>query len=197
MVDLLLDSLPTVWAGKVIDPDFRHMIRLSNAYARKEPDKDPLVFAQEMCRRFYREPIAQHSLPDAYRALVEFYLASEPRRSGDGASGGGTAVAFDYQCDAPYIIAAFQQTYGIDLTSAKIHWWRFRALLSGLLSEECLFARIVRWRTADLTELDDAERGHYEQMRERFALPEELRGGAGHATTKEELYAEFFARHRH
>lgn len=172
------------------------MIRLSDAYARKEPDKDPLGFAQEMCGRFYRDPVPANALPDAWRALVEFYLAAEPPRPGGRESRRQEDRAFDYGCDAPYILAAFQQAYGIDLTSESIHWWRFRALLEGLLGEECLFARIVRWRTADLAELTDAERQHYEQMRQRFALPEELRGGVAHAVTLAEHEAAFLARFR-
>lgn len=196
MNDLLTGALPTVWAGREIDPDFRHMIRLSNAYARKEPDKDPVGFAQEMCGRFYRVQVPRSALPDAWQALVEFYLAAEPTRSGGRESRRQEERAFDYQCDAPYLIAAFQQLYGIDLTVKKLHWWRFRALLEGLMAEECLFARIVRWRTADLSELTETERQHYEQMRQRFALPDEVRGGAARAVTLAEHEAAFLARFR-
>lgn len=34
MTDLLTDTLPTVWHGRHIDPDFRHMVWLSNVYRR-------------------------------------------------------------------------------------------------------------------------------------------------------------------
>lgn len=197
MADLLCEALPTVWAGRPIDPDFRHMIRLSNAYARKEPDKDPLGFAQEMCGRFYCDPVPANALSDAWKALVEFYLAAEPPRPGGKESRRPEERAFDYCCDAPYLVAAFQQLYSIDLTSETLHWWRFRALLEGLLGEECLFSRIVGWRTADLAELPEHERPYTERMRQRFALPEELRGGVAHAVTLAEHEAAFLARFRH
>ena len=35
MADLLLDELPTVWEGRAIDPDFRHMLWLSNRIQRR------------------------------------------------------------------------------------------------------------------------------------------------------------------
>ena len=57
--------------------------------------------------------------------------------------------AFDYQCDAGYIVAAFQQAYGIDLTRERVHWFRFRALFAAL-PEETLMAKIMSWRTMDL-----------------------------------------------
>ena len=41
----------------------------------------------------------------------------------------------DYRCDADYIVGAFQQAYGIDLTADKVHWWRFKALLHALPPE--------------------------------------------------------------
>lgn len=38
----------------------------------------------------------------------------------------------DYEQDAELIIAAFRQTYGIDLFTSNIHWFEFNALLSAL-----------------------------------------------------------------
>lgn len=40
----------------------------------------------------------------------------------------------DYSQDADLIRAAFQQEYGIDLDTEKMHWMRFSCLLSGLPS---------------------------------------------------------------
>lgn len=103
---------------------------------------------------------------------------------------------FDYQCDAPYIVAAFQRLYGIDLTTEHVHWFRFRALLRGVIGEDCMFSRIIDWRTADLSDMDPEKRRIYEEQRERFALPAELRGGAARAQTVEEHNASFIARFR-
>lgn len=197
MPDLLLEPLPTIWAGRDIDPDFRPMVWLANAYARGVPDAHPLPFAEDACRRFYRGGVfGLQQLPDAYHALLDFYLGGgeEPTGSGSRSSGPDT-IALDYKTDAPYIVAAFQQVYGIDLTTARVHWWRFKALLRGL-PEDCLFSRILHWRTADLTELSPGERKRYEEMREVFALPPEVKGGARHAVTLAEHNEQFFDRFR-
>lgn len=49
MTDLLTDALPTVWHGRRIDPDFRHMVRLSAAYSHGEVEADPVAFALQLC----------------------------------------------------------------------------------------------------------------------------------------------------
>lgn len=144
MIDLLSAPLPQVWEGRVIDPDYRLMIRLANAHARGETQQDPLAFAQQICQAFYKCPITTAQLPDAYAALLRFYAAGLPRRQEEDAAeaGGSSGPAFDYAEDSSYILAAFQQAYGIDLTASTMHWWRFRALLGGL-PETCLFSRII------------------------------------------------------
>ena len=203
MADLLLDELPTRWAGREIYPDFKPMVWLANAYARGVPEKDPLPFAQQAVLRFYKQPsdllVSPARTADAYKHLLEFFLdgemAATPATAADSADGPGER-SYDYFCDAPYIVAAFQQTYGIDLTTEPIHWWRFKALMNGLPSE-CLFCRIVHWRTADLTELSPGERRFYEEMREKFALPPEVKGGAARAVSVADHDAAFLARFRH
>lgn len=197
MINLLSAPLPQVWEGRVIDPDYRLMIRLANAHARGETQQDPLAFAQQICQAFYKCPITTAQLPDAYAALLRFYAAGLPRRQEEDAAeaGGPSGPAFDYAEDSSYILAAFQQAYGIDLTASTMHWWRFRALLGGL-PDTCLFSRIIGWRTADLTEMPDYQRRYYEQQRQRFALPPELKGGAPIAQTIQQHEDAFLARLR-
>lgn len=195
MADLLLEPLPTACMGLPIDPDFRPMVWLANAYARGEPDKQPVYFAAEQLDRFYRVPISSDQLSEAYHAMLEFYLGGS-EELGSGREGPSRdEVALDYHCDAPYIIAAFQQVYGIDLTTAHLHWWRFKALLCAL-PEDCLLARIIHWRTADLSDLPPTEKAFYTMQRERFALPPEVKGGAARAVSVAEHDRAFIARFR-
>lgn len=201
MSDLLTDALPTVWHGQKVDPDFRHMVWLSNVYRRGAED-DPLALACRAVRRFYCEPQpllnSAQACMDAYQHIIEFYIAGEQAAeptAGAAASGTDKGPAFDYRCDAPYIVAAFQQAYGIDLTREKLHWFRFRALFAAL-PEETLMAKIMSWRTMDLDDYDGKMREHYADLKERFALPAALRGGAAVAQTVAEHDAAFLARFR-
>lgn len=197
MADLLTGSLPMVWHGRPIDPDFRHMVQLANAYAHGEFDADPPGKAWELCRSFYLD-LKMPPLDEAYSGMIEFYTAGEDAAKNASDSHGGTASnvpAFDYRCDAGYIVAAFQQAYGIDLTREKMHWFRFRALFAAL-PEDTLMAKIMSWRTMDLSEYEGKMREHYAELQQRFALPAELRGGA-RIESVEEHDAAFLARFRY
>lgn len=199
MTDLLTDALPTVWHGRRIDPDFRHMVQLSAAYSHGEVEADPEAFARQLCQQFYTGIYIPRVFVELWQGVIDFYLAGEQAAepaAAKPASRPDTGPAFDYRCDAPYIVAAFQQAYGIDLTTAKLHWFRFRALFAAL-PEDTLMAKIINWRTLDLADYEGSMREHYAALKERFALPASLRGGAAVAQTVAEHDAAFLARFRH
>lgn len=199
MTDLLTDALPTVWHGRRIDPDFRHMVRLSAAYSHGEVEADPEAFARQLCQQFYTGIHIPRVFVELWQGVIDFYLAGEQAAepaAAKPASRPDTGPAFDYRCDAPYIVAAFQQAYGIDLTTEKLHWFRFRALFAAL-PEDTLMAKIINWRTLDLADYEGSMREHYAALKERFALTPELRGGAAVAQTVAEHDAAFLARFRH
>ncbi len=199
MTDLLTDALPTVWHGRRIDPDFRHMVRLSAAYSHGEVEADPEAFARQLCQQFYTGIHIPRVFVELWQGVIDFYLAGEQAAepaAAKPASRPDTGPAFDYRCDAPYIVAAFQQAYGIDLTTEKMHWFRFRALFAAL-PEDTLMAKIIGWRSADLADYEGSMREHYAALKERFALPASLRGGAAVAQTVAEHDAAFLARFRH
>lgn len=195
MADLLLDKLPQQFEGYDIDPDFRPMCWLSNQLLRGAPDNDPLGFARQLCRRFFRCSIADSELTNAFAVALRFYAAADaPRRESGRSSAGNYTALFDYETDAAYLVAAFQQVYGIDLTADRVHWWRFRALFSAL-PEDTRLSQIIEIRRKDLSKISDPEmRQRYEQLQEIYALPQELKGGAPRIATVAEHNAAFLAR---
>lgn len=196
MADLLLDPLPTVWEGRAIDWDFRPMVWLSNQYQRGFGRTRPTALASEALRRFYRDPVSPVQAPDAFAGLLRFYRGPAPPV--DSGQGGGSAsgeIALDFACDAGYLVGAFQQAYGIDLTAERIHWWRFLALLKSL-PEDTTLAKIIGWRTMDTSDLQGKQRQRYEDLKEAVALPRALRGTRTAVTVKEHDSA-FLARFRH
>lgn len=77
--------------------------------------------------------------------------------------------AYSFVEDSEAIIAAFQKEYGIDLTTAKMHWWRFSALLNGLLSHS--FSERVQYRVCKPEEIKSKDiRARYRKMKEEYAL---------------------------
>lgn len=79
---------------------------------------------------------------------------------------------FDLMEDGDYIVAAFQQAYGIDLTApdCSMHWHRFLALLRGL-PQETKLSEIIGYR--GWTEADGKQsfETRAKKLRESWSLP--------------------------
>lgn len=78
-------------------------------------------------------------------AAVDFYRNPNetPRETG-----GASERAVDFISDGELITAAFQQSYGIDLTdpACEMHWHRFLALFRGL-PEDTMLSRVMGYRS--------------------------------------------------
>lgn len=78
---------------------------------------------------------------------------------------------FSYDFDDGYIVAAFQEQYGIDLNTADIHWWKFRAFMLSL-SEDTEFVKIMGYRSIQITsKMNAAQRNFYQKMKKHYKLP--------------------------
>lgn len=63
--------------------------------------------------------------------LMEFYVNSNPLpRPIEGKSG---ARPYDLDIDSEAIVAAFMERYGIDITSAELHWHMFKTLFNNIV----------------------------------------------------------------
>ena len=161
MIDLSRDALPSALlvGGEVfpVDTSFRIWIKFEQLLTKEGvawggifPDRVP-------------------DDPEWIDAAVEF-MASEnatPKRSPRGGP-----KALDLVLDGDYITAAFQQAYGIDLTSCDMHWHRFKALLNGL-PEDTMLSRIMGYRTYEKRGKVDRE-AEMQRLRDAWALPDEL-----------------------
>jgi len=58
----------------------------------------------------------------------------------------GSRRLYSFEKDANLIFAAYQQTHGIDLQSAKMHWWKFLALFMDL-GADTAFCSLVGLRS--------------------------------------------------
>lgn len=78
----------------------------------------------------------------------------------------------DYEADQSYIVSAFQQQYGIDLTVENIHWWRFKMLFNGL-TEKTKIIKIMQYRSMEIDpKLPEKQRRFYQDMKVLYALPD-------------------------
>lgn len=87
----------------------------------------------------------------------------------------GNDLDMDLVEDMPYIEASFMSDYRIDLSSQKIHWWKFYKLLEGLSNSEmgncCILNRIRNLRTMDISKIKDVkERDRINEAKKQYAL---------------------------
>lgn len=77
--------------------------------------------------------------------------------------------AYSFQKDGEVIFADFFRYYGIDLSREYLHWWVFRALLTGL-PEKSEFKQRIYYRTCDLKGLSKKERERIMSIRSRIEI---------------------------
>ena len=151
------------------------------------------------------EPIPQEALlalyfpegiPPDRAAAVEavnlfFACGEEPKERTDAPR---KPPPYAYGVDMDAITTSFQEVYRIDLTTAELHWWRFTALLRGLISHS--FPERVRYRAADPNEIKDKNlKSQYRRLHRLYALDENGRSDRG-PQTLEELNAMLLAQAR-
>ncbi|MCR5723464.1 MAG: bacteriophage Gp15 family protein [Treponema sp.] len=77
----------------------------------------------------------------------------------------------DYEQDADLIYSAFREQYGINLLTEDLHWYEFRALLSGLHGTK--LNDVIGFRAYDATDHRKSEQIHAE-LKQAWALETKL-----------------------
>lgn len=145
-----------------IDSDFRIGVAIETEIISEEkPDVYGLLQA------FYKGNIPLN-VEGAVNRMVDFFKLSEDGEEpqNNGKKGGRI---YDYEMDADVILASFLTAYGIDLSTASLHWWTFRRLMLNL-PQDTPFKERVLYRTADLNKLSKDMRKHYKKMRALYAI---------------------------
>lgn len=166
-----------------IDTDFRVGVAIEQECATAEPDVAGLLNA------FYLGAIPS-PVNEAAQKMIEFYAHQDRGEQKEGTGGSGKR-SYDFAQDADALLASFLDAYGLDLSTAKIHWWTFKRLLCNLPPDTPFMKRLY-YRTADLKKLSKSERKHVEKMRLLYALKAPERAGK----TAEELDKEFLEKTR-
>ena len=78
---------------------------------------------------------------------------------------------YDYDYDCGYVYAAFMQQYGINLNTAELHWWEYKALFESL-TDKTLFEQIIGYRGAKIdSRMSKEQKEHIQKMKKIYALP--------------------------
>ena len=160
-----------------ISTDFREWIRFQSILISSESMEEKAEKLTEFMR--------SQGLPltkDALDAAVAFYSGESKEHS----SGKPGPRAFDFEQDSEYIFSAFLDSYGIDLTTENMHWWKFKALFKSL-PEDCQMCKIMRYRTIDIKKVPKDQKRFYRDMKARYALD----GGSNHTYRTEQEMKEY------
>ncbi len=123
--------------------------------------------AGQLVRLFF--PDEQPAEAAALAAISEFLRCGAPSEQETEGKQEQQPPPYSFLTDSAALQAEFQRVYGIDLFSAQLHWWRFMALLRGLISHS--FSERVKYRVADLGQIkDEATRRHWREMQRLYAL---------------------------
>ncbi|MDD6214204.1 MAG: Gp15 family bacteriophage protein [Firmicutes bacterium] len=153
-----------------INTDFRTWLKFGELISDKRIST--LKKAKKIIELCYKERLPD-SFDDAMTALMEFYAPKDAAQKSGGQYQKKEARVFSFSEDADLIYAAFLSEYGIDLCSAELHWWQFRALFSAL-PQDCRLMQVVGFRSTDPGEIKDSKkRSFYRKMRRIYALGQE------------------------
>lgn len=146
-----------------IDTDFRIWIKYQDALIGEKTQKERAEALLKLIIELGLPPS-----PDTMTEMLNFYIGESHEKD----SGGKSAnVAYDLIKDSEYIFSAFRSAYGIDLTTEKIHWWKFRALFKAL-PDDCQMCKIMMYRTIDLKDVPKSQKSFYEKMKRKYSLGE-------------------------
>lgn len=127
-MNLLVEDLPEAIEidGREypIRTDFRSCLKIILAF--EDDELTPQEKAGILLSILY--PTCPANVPAALEQAHLFLNGGEARE----AEGEPGPRLYSFSKDANFIFAAFQQTHGIDLQKAQLHWWHFMALFMDL-----------------------------------------------------------------
>lgn len=144
-----------------VNTDFRFWINFQNVFLSQDDINQKSKKISKIMKKIGL-PITKESLD----AMLGFYVGESIENASREKSNG---QYFDFEKDSEYIFSAFLESYGIDLTTAQLHWWQFKALFKSL-PEDCQMCKIMMYRAVDLKNVPAEQRKFYRDMKARYSL---------------------------
>lgn len=181
-MNILTDALPTtvLIAGREyeINSDFRAGIEFEMMIEQGEDN------VYRLLAPFF--PSIPRDLAGALREAELFFCCGNlPEKSEKPTK---SKQAYSFLVDSEAVFADFWRYYNIDLSREYLHWWVFRALLTGL-PEKSEFKQRIYYRTCDLKGLSKKERERIMSIRSRI----EIKAKTGGKQTLEDRNAAMLA----
>jgi len=161
----LLEELPTEWEGVPIKTDFRQPLRFFRC--TKDRGLSPKEKAGIVIRLFFDPGQLPFVSTELWDFVLFFVSGGEPEKEDSGSK------VFDFEIDAGRVFAAFWQTYGIDLTAEKMHWWVFLELFRAL-PDDTMLSKVMDIRGREIPKgIDPKQRYNLIRAKRAFALEQD------------------------
>lgn len=174
-MNALLDEFPTEYDGYLIRTDYR--IGVQMRLAAEDTDLDDFEKISVMKSLLFGNGVPP--LNEALKGILWFLKCGEERedengeetaQDGDLEATEGKRSNFSFEVDSFRLWTAFKKTFGVDLNTARLHWFEFCAMLQDL--NECAFTSVIEIRDKDLSKVPKSQQGEYAKLKERYALPQ-------------------------
>lgn len=164
-----------------INTDFRAWIKYEEIMLKEDEKAQSQVL--EVINTCLAEDFKISSL-DELESLFDGFLwfyslgkkidgSQEKKKEEEDSEFAGPSLIYSFEHDWAYIYSAFMECYNINLFTANLHWWEFKALFEGL-NQKCLFSRIMSFRSMNITsKMSKDEKKYYRTMKKIYALPDE------------------------
>lgn len=157
-IDYLINTDFRIWLK------FNKIVKCDKKYEEKLADL--LQFFEELDL-----PTSFELFDEIIDNLIKFYAGGE-KKGNKNVDIDDTKENFDFELDSAYIYASFLSEYNINLTVAKLHWWEFKALFQSL-SSECIFSKIIQYRTINIKDVPKEQKEFYRKMKRIYSLDNE------------------------
>lgn len=170
-MNILVDELPTsvtiADTEYQIETDFRTCLKIIMAFE----DNSLTSYEKQIVLLVNLYSVVPNDIQSALEQANWFLNGGKEKSTDEGDEEANPRV-YSFAKDANFIFAAFRQTHGIDLQTAKLHWWSFLALFMDL-GQDTTFCQLTalrkRLKTGKATK---EERATAREMGEMVDLPE-------------------------
>lgn len=173
LIDRLPDTIKVQGQEYRIQTDFRAFIKLEALLFDNIDPVDKLIKILDlMIVDLTPELVENLKLPEFVKEMIsqiiQFYSMNEEPEENSSIQ----KRVYSFDSDAAYIYGDFYSQYGIDLSTAHLHWWVFRTLLLQL-NKNSKFAEVIGFRSVVLdSKMSKEQRAYYARMKKIYQLPD-------------------------
>lgn len=153
-----------------IDTDFRAWIRFEEVMSDDRIKNNmKLIIASDFVG-LDENAFNIHSQEDIMSALFSFYRMYKPILKASTSKNDTTS--YKYSSDIGYVYSAFLQQYGINILTAKLHWFEYKSLFDSL-TDATKFIQIVGYRTQDTSKMEKEQKREADKLKKLYQITDE------------------------